>query len=170
MDQFAEVFFKLKPDQKPTDHPKLNACLDPAVDRFAALEKEQQDQFRDVLIAYRNLYGFMSQIVPFSDLRLEKLHAYGRMLLRKLPRPDDAGPIDLGDDVALHSLVIKKAAEGALDMKQGLAAREALARRPHDASMVWCCSAGCRAALPPYQGLPRDSETDRCPQSTRCRT
>ena len=53
---------------------------------------------------------------------------------------------------------------------QGLAAREALARRPHDASMVWCCSAGCRAALPPYQGLPRDAETDRCPQSTRCRT
>ena len=43
-------------------------------------------------------------------------------------------------------------------------------RRPHDASMVWCCSAGCRAALPPYQGLPRDAETDRCPQSTRCRT
>ncbi len=119
VDQFAEVFFKLKPDQKATDHPKLNACLDPAVDRFKALEKEQQDQFRDVLVAYRNLYGFMSQIVPFSDLRLEKLHAYGRMLLRKLPRPDDAGPIDLGDDVALHSLVIKKAAEGALDMKPG---------------------------------------------------
>ena len=53
---------------------------------------------------------------------------------------------------------------------QSIAAREALARRPHDASMVWCCSAGCRAALPPYQGLPRDAETDRCPQSTRCRT
>ena len=41
--------------------------------------------------------------MPFADPDIEKLYAYGRMLLRKLPRPEGGGPVDLGDDVALSS-------------------------------------------------------------------
>ncbi len=33
--------------------------------------------------------------------------------------------------------------------------------------LVWRRRVGCRAALPAYQRLPRDAQTDRCPQSTR---
>jgi len=81
--------------------------LDPAVDRFKALEEKAQEEFRGALAAYASLYSFLAQIVPFVDVRLEQLYAYGRMLLKKLPR-DTTGPVDLGDEVALKSFVLKK--------------------------------------------------------------
>jgi type I restriction enzyme R subunit len=116
VENFAKVFFKLAGDQAVTDHPQLNSYLDPAVDRFKALGEKEQDEFRGVLTAFRSLYSFLAQVVPFTDVDLEKLYAYGRMLLRKLPRTD-SGPLDLGDDVALKSFVLKKQEEKALDLK-----------------------------------------------------
>ena len=125
VDGFAGVFFKLKANQKLTDNARLNAWLDPAVDRFKALADdgeegiERQEDLRAKLSAFRNLYSFLGQIIPFHDAELEKLYAYGRMLLRKLPRPEDAGPLDLGDDVALESLKLKREAEGKLELEKG---------------------------------------------------
>ena len=125
LDGFAQVFFKLRPDQKLTDHAKLNAWLDPAVDRFKALGEdgdaraEKQELFRGKLVAFRNLYGFIGQIVPFADPDLEKLYTYGRMLLRKLPRPEGGEHWEPGDDVVLASIKLKKKAEGDLGLKKG---------------------------------------------------
>lgn len=122
---FALVFFEVKSRLKLTDNAKLNAWLDPAVDRFKHLGVEggdravKQEGFRGKLSAYLNLYGFLGQIVPFHDPELEKLYAYGRMLLRKLPRPEGSGPLDLGDDVALASLKLKKDAEGHIELAKG---------------------------------------------------
>jgi type I restriction enzyme R subunit len=105
VDQFAAVFFKQAAAQRASDNAALNAALDPAVDRFKALEEEDAERFRGQLTAYCNLYAFLAQIVPFSDADLEKLYAYGKMLLRKLPqRGEDAPPIDINDDVALKYL------------------------------------------------------------------
>jgi type I restriction enzyme, R subunit len=104
---FGKVFFKLGAEQAVTDHAKLNAWLDPAVDRFMALEEKGQEEFRSALAAYKNLYSFLAQIVPFVDIMLEQLYAFGRMLLKKLPR-DSSGAVDLGDEVALKSFVLKK--------------------------------------------------------------
>lgn len=125
VDGFAAVFFKLRSDQGLTDNAKLNGWLDPAVDRFKALADEgeagveKQEAFRSKLVAFRNLYSFLGQIVPFQDADLEKLYAYGRMLLRKLPRPEQGGPLELDDDVALVSLKLKKEAEGDIGLKKG---------------------------------------------------
>ncbi|MFY9973075.1 MAG: type I restriction endonuclease subunit R, partial [Chromatiaceae bacterium] len=125
VDGFAAVFFKLKGDKNLADNAKLNAWLDPAVDRFKALKtsesdeagQERQEEFRGKLTAFTSLYGFLGQIVPFADPDLEKLYAYGRMLLRKLPRPDSGGPVDLGDDVVLASFKLKLETEGDLSLK-----------------------------------------------------
>ena len=122
---FAEVFYQLPDNVNPSSHAKLNGWLDPAVDRFKALgdtdeqRVELQEAFRGRLVAYKNLYAFLAQIVPFQDPNLEKLYAFGRMLLRKLPRPETGGPLDLDDDVILASLKLKKEAEGDLDLKKG---------------------------------------------------
>ena len=122
---FTNVFFKLKADQALTDNAKLNGWLDPAVDRFKALADEgesgveKQESFRSKLVAFRNLYSFLGQIVPFPDADLEKLYAFGRMLLRKLPRPETGGPLELDDDVALVSLKLKKEAEGDIQLQKG---------------------------------------------------
>ena len=109
VDGFASVFYQLPGHVNALSHAKLNAWVDPAVDRFRALgdgdsrdeRKELQEGFRGRLVAYRNLYGFLSQVVPFQDPDLEKLYAFGRMLLKKLPRPDGSGPMELDEDVFL---------------------------------------------------------------------
>ena len=122
---FAAVFYQLPDKVNPSSHAKLNGWLDPAVDRFKALGQagdervELQEAFRGKLVAFRNLYAFLAQVVPFSDPGLEKLYAFGRMLLRKLPRPETGGPLDLDDDVILTSLKVKKDAEGDLDLRKG---------------------------------------------------
>ena len=127
VDGFAAVFFQPQDQRRVADSARLNAWLDPARDRFVALKatesdeagQERQEAFRGKLTAFKNLYGFLGQIVPFADPDLEKLYAFGRMLLRKLPRPDSDGPVDLGDDVALASFKLKLEAEGALALKSG---------------------------------------------------
>ena len=140
VDGFAQVFFKLSADQNVTDNAKLNGWLDPAVDRFKAIKKhaedehnrseseraaaieeavERQEGFRSRLAAFRNLYGFLGHIIHFTSPDLEKLYAYSRMLLRKLPRPETGGPLELDDDVALMSLKLKKEGEGDIGLKKG---------------------------------------------------
>jgi len=120
VDQFARVFFKPVARQGPGDHARLNALLDPAVDRFRALEVAPQDDFRSTLVAYRNLYAFLAQVVPFHDADLEKLFAYGRMLLRKLPAPGEGSPaVELDEDVALQYYRLQKLEHGDLVMEPG---------------------------------------------------
>ena len=124
VDGFAQVFYQLPDKVNPSSHAKLNGWLDPAVDRFKALgdtdeeRKELQEAFRGRLVAFKNLYSFLAQIVPFHDANLEKLYAFGRMLLRKLPRPEGSGPLELDDDVMLASLKLRKEAEGSLDLEK----------------------------------------------------
>lgn len=45
----------------------MNACIDPAVNRYNGLEEEVREEFRKTLAAFRNLYSFMSQVIPFQD-------------------------------------------------------------------------------------------------------
>ena len=122
---FAGVFFKLPADKSPEDHGPLNAWLDPAVDRFKAWADEgnegkaRQEQVRGQLAAFRNLYSFLGQIVPFHDPDLEKLYVYVRLLLKKLPRPEGPPPWDPGEDVILKDLRLKKEAEDDLELAKG---------------------------------------------------
>ncbi len=82
----------------------LHAALDPAVQRFAALEEEDADGFRDALTSYVRAYAFLGQVVPFADEHLEELYYYGKYLLTKLPRPDAGGTVDLSGAVVLTHL------------------------------------------------------------------
>jgi type I restriction enzyme R subunit len=84
---------------------KLNAAIDPAVDRWAALDDEsEQEDFRTALRDFTRAYAFLAQIVPFSDTELEALYYYGKFLLLKLPRPDTGGGVDLDGAVVLTHL------------------------------------------------------------------
>ena len=116
VDHFAQIFFKPRASQVAADHARLNAAVAPAVDRFKALDTEPADTFRNQLQAYCNLYSFLAQIVPFSDLDLEKLYAFGKKLLSFLPNDRGGPPIDLGDDVALKYYRLQKEAEGTLKL------------------------------------------------------
>jgi type I restriction enzyme R subunit len=104
IEEFCKVFYKPRDRQTPGDHARMNACLDPAVGRYNELETEVREEFRKTLVAYRNLYAFLSQVIPFQDSDLEKLYSYIRFLLAKLPK-GDRGPIyTFDDEVALQYL------------------------------------------------------------------
>lgn len=116
IDLYASIFFKPKDKQKLTDNARLSAALDPAKDRFDALEEEPAEEFRGRLVAYCNLYAFLAQIVPFSDVDLEKLYVFGKKLLMKIAQDGGKAKVDLGDDVALHYYRLQKTASGDLGL------------------------------------------------------
>ncbi|MDO8672896.1 MAG: type I restriction endonuclease [Dehalococcoidia bacterium] len=119
VEEFCSVFYRPKRNQTVADHARMNACIDPAVGRFIGLEEEVREEFRKTLLAFRNLYSFLSQVIPFQDSDLEKLYSYLRFLLPKLPG-SDRGPIyNIGEDVALKFYRLQKISEGSIIMEPG---------------------------------------------------
>lgn len=116
---FSEVWFKARRDHSGQDHRIMNAILDACVDRFEKLDEPVQDEFRGQLTAFRNLYSFLSQIMPYHDEGLEQLFAFLRNLSPKLPQPGDGTKFTLDDDVALKFFRLQQMGEGTIDLAQG---------------------------------------------------
>ncbi len=51
---------------------------------------------------YRNLYTFLSQIIPYQDTDLEQLYTFVRNLLAKLPPSGNGQAFVLDNEVALR--------------------------------------------------------------------
>ncbi len=118
IDNFCNVFFKSLKTMSVKQQSKLNAYIDPAVERYKQLpeadenddiiNENTQDDFKHTLQVFTRLYSFLTQIMPFSDVELEKLYAYTRFLLKKLPRKNQADRFQLGDEVALEYYRLQK--------------------------------------------------------------
>ena len=127
VERFCAVYFKARQRRSAADHQALNAALDPAASRFAALLKEDEaeaEQWRGKLRALRNLYGFLSQVIPYQDSDLERLYVYLRHLAVKLPRRRSGPAYDFDDDVRLEYYRLQKISEGSIAL--GSAAGQAL--------------------------------------------
>ena len=68
--------------------------------------KTQREDFRSTLQKYIRLYGFVSQIITFEDVDLEKLYVFAKALNRKLPRRKTRLPYEIRDAVDLDSFRI----------------------------------------------------------------
>ena len=120
IEAFSNIFYKPISKQTFSDHARMDKHLQPAVDRFKAVEdEEQQELFRDKLTAYVRLYAFMSQIIPYSDKDLEKLYSFGRFLLRHLPSNKTTTVIHPEDDVALSFYRLERCFSGVIDLDTG---------------------------------------------------
>lgn len=95
---FADLFFRDGVHQH-----ELYAALRPAVDRFVGLyDDERKAEFRAALDEFVRLYSFLSQVIAFEAVELERLYVFGRALLRVLPPPKRGGlPPELLHSVAL---------------------------------------------------------------------
>ncbi|HQH99435.1 MAG TPA: type I restriction endonuclease [Spirochaetota bacterium] len=91
---------------------KLNAVLVPVVERFKQDTKERKEEFRATLKTYVRVYSFLSQIISFSDVELEKLYIFGRILLRKLILDKGTLPYEVLQQVDLDKIEIKKKGTG----------------------------------------------------------
>lgn len=123
VEEFSRVFYSPREYQTPADHTKMNALVDPAVKRFTQLDADTKEEFKGWLTAYRNLYSFLSQVIPFQDSDLEKLYSYVRFLLTKLPPRDSGQAYDLNDEVSLQYYRLQKLSEGALELQPGKAGK-----------------------------------------------
>jgi type I restriction enzyme R subunit len=119
VNQWCDIWFRPKTSLTGGEHKKLNTLLDPIINKYQALENPQQEQIRNQLNSFRNLYLFLAQIIPYQDSDLEKLYAYGRFLLKKLPRNANAPKIDLSGDIDLKFYRLEKISEGKIDLNQG---------------------------------------------------
>lgn len=98
VEAFAKIFYKPLDKQTAADHAHMQRHLQPAVDRFNAIEdEEERDSFRTRLLGFVNVYAFLSQIIPFADRELEMLASFGKFLLPHLPI-DRGDPVKLGND------------------------------------------------------------------------
>jgi type I restriction enzyme R subunit len=124
VEKFCEIYFKPKERQSAGDHKLMNATLDPAVDRFKALREaneEEAELWRGKLQAFRNLYAFLSQIIPYQDSDLERLYTYLRHLSSKLPRRRTGPTYEFDDDVRLEYYRLQKISEGSISLNEGTA-------------------------------------------------
>ena len=122
VERFCGVYFLPKRKQSPVDHRHLNAALDPAVSRFEARrdeDEEEAEDWRSKVRAFLNLYGFLSQVIPYQDSDLERLYVFLRHLAQKLPRRTSGPAYQFDDDVRLEYYRLQKIDEGAISLADG---------------------------------------------------
>ena len=122
--RFIAVYFKPKQRQSAADHQAMNATLDPAVDRFAAMQVEDEEQaelWRGKLNAFRNLYAFLSQVIPYQDSDLERLYTFLRFLSPKLPKRATGERYSFDDEIRLEYYRLQKISEGSISLREGRA-------------------------------------------------
>ncbi|MCW4000583.1 MAG: DEAD/DEAH box helicase family protein [Candidatus Bathyarchaeota archaeon] len=86
--------------------PKLHAILNPIVESFKQKRGKDQVDFKKTLNRYQSMYGFLSQLIPFSDLALEKLYLFNKFLQKKLPTINNPLSFSVLEDVDIESYKI----------------------------------------------------------------
>lgn len=115
LDVFAEIWHD--PDRTQEEmHSRLDIC----VERYEDATEEEQDEFRRQLGKFVRLYSFISHVISFEDVGLEKLFTLARPLLSKLLgrlSPSDV-PSELTQYVDLDSYRIQKTGEEDIDLER----------------------------------------------------
>ena len=126
VERFSAVYFAPKRRQSALDHKTMNAALDPAVSRFDALQKETKEEaelWRGKVQAFLNLYGFLSQVIPYQDSDLERLYVFLRHLTPKLPGRKSGPAYQFDEEVRLEYYRLQKISEGSISLQDGEARR-----------------------------------------------
>ena len=120
VEAFARIFYKPVARQAAQDHAGMQLHLQPAVDRFKAMEDYvKRSDFREKLNGYVHIYSFLSQIIPYGDAALEMLYSYGRFLLPHLALDRDTERVKLGDEVGLQYYRLQRIYSGEITLKDG---------------------------------------------------
>jgi len=109
VDDFARIYFSEKGKQE-----DLHAVLDAVVAIFMNREQEERENFRKHLVDYVRLYSFLSQLLTFSDIELEKFYQFARHLRRKLPLTKERLPVEITENINLDSYRVQQTSTGAI--------------------------------------------------------
>ena len=103
VNRFCKVFFDPNRDEG-----NLHPVIDQVVDKFKEIEdEEQREDLRSRIQSYIRMYGYLSQIIDFTDIELEKTFVFLKYLNKKLPkRVQDR--FDISNSIDLDSLRLQK--------------------------------------------------------------
>ena len=113
MEDFAAIYFGANFTQD-----RLYAALAPAVERFNELHEDERHDFRGELSDYVRLYSFLAQVLPFSDVGLEKLYAFTRHLRRLLPHTGEELPREIQQNIDMESYRIQETGSGKVALER----------------------------------------------------
>jgi type I restriction enzyme, R subunit len=116
---FCAVYFKPRRKETAYDQAQMSAILDQAVELFQERDEEEREAVKTLLVNFRNMYGFLSQVIPYQDSDLEQLYTYLRFLLTKLPKRDTGPGYHLEEEVELQYYRLQKISEGQIDLSTG---------------------------------------------------
>ncbi len=105
----VNTFIKLY--KKGEAQPKLHNILSSVVHEFKNKNKKEQVGFKKTLKRYQSIYSFLSQLIPFTDVNLEKLYIFNKFLQKKLPTINNPLPFNVLEDVDMGSYKIVKKGE-----------------------------------------------------------
>jgi type I restriction enzyme, R subunit len=112
---YAKIFF-LKGDNKE----KLQPILNTVVDRFMnELDEDQQAELKANIKNYVRLYRFLSQIITFTDVELEKYYVFLSDLFKKLPHTKNSLPTEVLDEINLESYKLQHQFTTSLELQHG---------------------------------------------------
>jgi len=100
----------------PKEHGLVYSALDPAVERFRALDEEDQLDFKDALDKFVRTYAFLAQVVSFGETKLERDYIYCRALASCLRGRMTIERLDLGSEVELSHLRNEVTFSGSLSL------------------------------------------------------
>jgi type I restriction enzyme R subunit len=112
IEKFAKIFYDRRNKQD-----KLFSVIEEVVTRFNDLEVDEQEKFRKLLRDYLRTYAFLSQVISFKDMDLEKIYAFGKYLSRKLPVRRESLPLEILRQVDLDSYRIELINQGEIRLK-----------------------------------------------------
>ncbi len=120
VEAFARIFYKPSERQGAADHAHMQRHLQPAVDRFAGIEEDdEREKFREKLSGFVRTYAYLSQILPYTDHEQEMLYSFGRFLLPHLPIDRDDTMVGMRDEVALQYYRLARVHTGSIDIADG---------------------------------------------------
>jgi len=103
------------------DRDKLDPILDEAVQAyFADLDEDDQVEFKSRAKSFVRAYGFLSLVLPFTNVGWEKLSMFLGFLIPKLPAPKEEDfSSGILDNIDMDSYRAEKLAEISIAMEDG---------------------------------------------------
>ncbi len=115
IESFAKVFYSNK-EQQYGDEGKLKAKLQPALDRYNALDDEKKDLFKGTLARFNRIYAFITQVCRMFDKDIHKFSVYAKFLYKFLPKGGGT-KVDVDDKVLLEYYKLEKEFEGNIELE-----------------------------------------------------
>ena len=98
--------------------PILHGILHPLIEDYNKLKIEDKVGFKKVLRRYQSIYSYLSQLIPFTDVELEKIYIFNKFLNKKLPTINNPLPFSVLEDVDIDSYKIIDKGETSISLEE----------------------------------------------------